>query len=790
VDEKGGLMAKKKQTQPSISQGENEQAQSMLAQYHQIATQLHACTDEQQVKAALAELNNMPEGVQIALLKALAKEQQTDAADVLAALYVFGALKEARKEARRSLIRLEGAKIYPRWEAPLVSPAENSSLQVATLPPRFLKGLVTDSYDTGEVQLILSWEMGEDYHEVRMLGFLLEFWHDGIKDFFTSLESKRSFANLLSQMHSRMGYGMLKECTLDEGVLLLEEAKSVNVRHGTKAHKDYTRHLTLINQLIPENLPLQVVGSINARNREDEEEEVDLSTLAPQDVVAQFVESGVEGDLGLAYQILAQDSPLREGLTLDEWVERREDWADKFIPMDVEPNVLYTREQPKSKIWLPAFMNKESSGTTQEVEAGWSVELEEIVSDETEMLPELPKPVIIYTTTKRHWFWASFTLVRENDAWHIQSMTDEYVKAQQLSTEALKQRLEELDQRAEKAAHGLSPERIEQMSEEEQQKYLLAMLLPMQQTLYYIDILVRKEPQDRVLCEQAAGRAMILGQYEHSLVHLQACLERFPEDHALVHQRIAETQQRLATKYAEEAYDEREELYLELAEKSFSASLALEENAKVRISLAEVLLEQKDRLDEAKFQLLQAKNEVSESDEEAHIEMHLGEIALEQEQPEVGISHFQRVTELVPDDAAGWETLGEVQQTLEHFEEAASSFKRAIELDPHNPEYYSNLGLLYRDLERDAQAIQILKDGLAANPESIDLHLYLAGAYDTLRDFQQAEDFLEKAALLDPDSELVAAYRQTIALNKLSKIPPTPKQFKLTGPKKKKKHHR
>jgi Flp pilus assembly protein TadD len=783
-------MSKKKQTQPSISQGENEQAQSMLAQYHQIATQLHACTDEQQVKAALAELNNMPEGVQIALLKALAKEQQTDAADVLAALYAFGTLKEARKEARRSLIRLEGAKIYPRWEAPLVSPVENSSLQVATPPPRFFKGLVTDSYDTGEVQLILSWEMGEDYHEVRMLGFLLEFWHDGIKDFFTSLESKRSFANLLSQMHNRLGYGMLKECTLDEGILLLEEAKSVNVKHGTKAHKDYTRHLALINQLIPENLALQVVGSINAHNREEEaEEEIDLSTLDPQDVVAQFIEGGVEGDLGLAYQILAQDSPLREGLTLDEWVERREDWADKFIPMDIEPNLLYTREQLKPKIWLPAFMNKASSDTTQEVEAGWSVELEEIVNDETELLPELPKPLIIYATTKRHWFWASFTLVRENDAWHIQNMTDENVKAQELSVEALKQRLEELDQRAEKSARGLSPEQIEQMSEEEQQKYLLTMLLPLQQTLYYTDILVGKEPQDRSLCEQAAGRAMILGQYEHSLIHLQTCLERFPEDHALVHQRIAELQQRLALNYAEDNYDEREELYLELAEKSFFASLALEENTKVRISLAEVLLEQEDRLDEAKFQLLQAKNGVSDSDEEAHIEMHLGEIALEQEQPEMGISHFQRVTELKPDDAVGWETLGEVQQRLEHFEEAESSFKRAIELDPHEPEYYSNLGLLYRDSDRDAQAIQILKDGLAANPESIDLHLYLAGAYEISRDFRQAEDLLEKAALLDPDSELIAAFRRTLAIDKQSKLPTAPKQFKLTGPKKKKKHH-
>ncbi len=646
---------------------------------------------------------------------------------------------------------------------------------------------MTDSYETGEVQLILCWEMGEDYHEIRMLGFLLEFWHDGIKDFFTSLESKRSFANLLSRMSGRLGDVALKECTLDEGILLLEEAKSVNARHGTKAHKDYTRHLALINQLIPENLTLQVIGSTNARNREEDEEELDLSKLSPQDIVSTFVENWVDGNLDLAYQILAQESPLREGLTSDEWIESREEWADKFMPTDLEPTVLYTREQPKPKIWLPT--RSKQNNTTQEVEAGWSVELEELLLDEDNTLPELPTPVVIYAVTKRHWFWASFTLVQENDVWHIQSMTDEYAKARELPAGAIKNHLEELDQRAEKAARRYTPEQALEMNDEEQQKYTLAMLLPLEQGLNYADTLARREPPDRAAYERAAGRAMMLGQYEHSLVHLQACLELFPEDHALVHRRIAELQQRLALKYAEEEYDDRETLYLGLAEKSFFASLALEENADVRISLAEVLLEQEDRLDEAKSQLLQAKNETGEPDGEAHIEMHLGEIALEQEQPEVALRHFQRVTELLPDDADGWETLGEVQQTLDQFEEAESSFKHAIELDPHKPEYYSRLGLLYRDQNQDAQAIQILKDGLAANPESVALHLYLAGAYDTLQDFQQAEELLEKAALLDPDSELVAAYRQTIALNKASQqLHPAPKQFKLAGPKKKKHH--
>src|SRR5436853_7790461 len=98
-------MAKKKTTQISVSQEEDVQAQHMLEQYHQIATNLHESKDREQTEAVLAEINTMPEGAQIALLKALSKEQHVDAADVVAALNELSPLKSVRKEARRSLIQ-------------------------------------------------------------------------------------------------------------------------------------------------------------------------------------------------------------------------------------------------------------------------------------------------------------------------------------------------------------------------------------------------------------------------------------------------------------------------------------------------------------------------------------------------------------------------------------------------------------------------------------------------------------------------------------------------------------
>src|SRR5437763_46622 len=106
-------MAKKKNTPMSISQEETAQAQHVLEQYHQIATNLRVSEDQKQAETALAEINTLSESAQIVLLKELSKEHQVDAADVLIALNELSPLKSVRKEARHSLIQLESARIYP-----------------------------------------------------------------------------------------------------------------------------------------------------------------------------------------------------------------------------------------------------------------------------------------------------------------------------------------------------------------------------------------------------------------------------------------------------------------------------------------------------------------------------------------------------------------------------------------------------------------------------------------------------------------------------------------------------
>jgi tetratricopeptide (TPR) repeat protein len=60
-------------------------------------------------------------------------------------------------------------------------------------------------------------------------------------------------------------------------------------------------------------------------------------------------------------------------------------------------------------------------------------------------------------------------------------------------------------------------------------------------------------------------------------------------------------------------------------------------------------------LGEAEDHLLQAKAIVPDSSQEAHVEMHLGDIAMELERYEEALIHYQRVADLEPGyPTAGW----------------------------------------------------------------------------------------------------------------------------------------
>ncbi len=55
-------------------------------------------------------------------------------------------------------------------------------------------------------------------------------------------------------------------------------------------------------------------------------------TFEPEDVVYEFIEAWTDGEYEFAYELLSSDSELREGLSQEEWVERRRAWAEQAQP--------------------------------------------------------------------------------------------------------------------------------------------------------------------------------------------------------------------------------------------------------------------------------------------------------------------------------------------------------------------------------------------------------------------------------------------------------------------------
>jgi len=112
---------KKHAHQVPASQANIEQVRDLLTRYQFIAAALETNTEAAQDEETLAPITSLDENTQIALVKELGKELTPAAADVLQAIYTYAPGKEVRKEARRSLIRLEASDLYPEWEPPTVS---------------------------------------------------------------------------------------------------------------------------------------------------------------------------------------------------------------------------------------------------------------------------------------------------------------------------------------------------------------------------------------------------------------------------------------------------------------------------------------------------------------------------------------------------------------------------------------------------------------------------------------------------------------------------------------------
>ncbi|GCE13365.1 tetratricopeptide repeat protein [Tengunoibacter tsumagoiensis] len=685
---------------------ENPQVQQLLAQYPSLAHELQGMKPAAEISALLEPITLLPEEVQTAFLKALAQEKTVAAADVAMAMNTMSSQKDVRKEARKTIIRLESSEIYPQWTPPSV-PTLSQAFELAT---------------------------EED----------------------SELPDDAIFAELQSIL-----------------------AGAGNLFGGSDA----------------------------------------------EETVATFIDAWSSGTFDEAYRQLAETSPLREGLSEDEWVSRRQAWSNQAQPSGSKVAFIYTHDDGDEPAPLDAKIvylhptSPEQTGQPISVEIGWSLAFAETPIAST--LPELPVATAIFQETGRHWFWTRYTLVEENDEWLITTMTDEGANTLQTPTEVLEERLQALQALAESLEEEDDDEDDDDNEEEDEEEFdeddedeededdeedddeefgqALAQMdeaiRMTTQSLHYYDALISQHPEAHPeYHQQAYAQAMLINEPERAAVYLQQLIEHVPELRGEALRELAFTYNTLIDAADDDEDDELAERFHTLTQQTLRQAIATDNAPAAYILLADLLLEDDETLDEAADLLAKAQKLTTDEKETALIEAGLAEVAQLRNQPAESLKHYQRVAALAPDFPNIWFHLGTLHHQLEQEEEAIPHLLRSIETNPTLIEAHAELAAIYTELGELKLARQVVQQGLEVDPESVDLTTMLALTYIQGNDLKSAEKYLQQAEALDDEgeNELVQTVRSVLNQQKMkqraqSKGPSKGSSSQHHHPKKKKK---
>jgi tetratricopeptide (TPR) repeat protein len=726
-----------KEADSVLSPEENERVQRLFSQYQQIAELLHTSLDQEQAQAALIVVSDLTQAAQIAFVKSLARVYETDAADLLAGINTFSQLKEVRKEARRGLLRLESHKVLPQWKPPI---KENPAVQASiSHPPRFWKGVISQSREEGEVQLLLVWEQGFEYNEVRLFSFVLNYWHDGVKDLSTETGSKRHINQRMQELRTRLPNNAIVDCTLAEGKRLIEEALSVNAWRNTEPHQNYRHQLPLLNTLIFQAIDLD----------QDSGNTFITPDLETQEAVANFLGAWTFGDFGLAYDLLTSDCEIRDNLPRDQWIKQHQQWHQEAQPLRMELAFVHDTPPRQSALWLPPSIGRTIAPQKKDVEVGWSIELIDTPLSGT--LKEMPFATAINKVTGRSWFWTSYSLVRVNNTWRIQKATDEGLALQALTPDDLQKRIKEQEAALEQLVQ-------QQQQNPDLQTFFEDVSWRLAQLLHLHDTLITQFPLDYEICKHAYESAILTGNPERLMVYLERMTQRFSEERANNLRRLGSTLAGFADHDAERGMIERARQVLKRAEETLREAISIDEDALSHMLLGELLISE-NRNAEAEAELLIAKEQPHTDEIAASIEAGLGNIAIRSERLADAVAHYQRVSELNPQYPDVWFSLGFAHRLLGQIDQAEQIYSQAIELDATDQRLYSELTAIYTTRNEADKAVDLLERGLHLIPDSAILHALIASVLFEQGNQRNAQHHLETAESINPELDIVKAVK-------------------------------
>ncbi|HEX4203170.1 MAG TPA: tetratricopeptide repeat protein [Ktedonobacteraceae bacterium] len=669
----------KDQAQHMATQADTTQVQAQLANYQAIADQLNDNDSPDQDQESLESILTLDVPVQIAYIQALVKEKNTAAADILQAINNYASAKDVRKEARRSLIKLESISVYPEWTPPVISLVE----------PMFGK---------------------------------------------------------------------------------------------SASNQDESMDDDLFSFLPPELANL-------------------LPSAQHESIVRDFLLSWADGDYKTAYNNLASDSPIREGLTRQQWVKRRQQWAEQA--------------QPKSFKALSAKVhdeNNDPSATT--LEMSWSLIFHSDTAPDSEPLPELPATTLLYPDTQRHWCWATYTFVREDDKLRIYDFVDEGAHALQLPDEVLQQRIDDFTKQADEELKALQeaqdnteqklgeltePQDEEDEEDEDEEDWddeenllddsLTDMMMrageafyAASKALHYRDAMLARSPQDATLYDAGYDLATLMMDEERAAAYMQLMAEHVPSKRAEALQKLASALVLATTHYDdEEDEDENEEkidLFLQRAEETLREAITISNDSFNLVMLAQVLITKEENETTEAEDLLQ-KALASNPDERTATlgNVSMGRIEQGRDNHRKALPYYEEAARISPDFPNIWTHLGLTRIELEQIDEAEQNLLHAVELDSEDTSAYSGLAFLYTIKKHDLnRAEEVLEEGLEFNPGSAELLIALTKVDIEKGDLEAAEENLSEAEEVEPDNPFIEETR--MVLDQLKALRRGPKRAK------------
>lgn len=123
---------------------------------------------------------------------------------------------------------------------------------------------------------------------------------------------------------------------------------------------------------------------------------------------------------------------------------------------------------------------------------------------------------------------------------------------------------------------------------------------------------------------------------------------------------------------------------------------------------------------------------------------------------EDAVEHLRKVTELRPDDPAGWSDLGDALATEGRDEEAAEAFRRTLELSPDDELALTHLGHAAHASGKDDDAVAYLSQAAGRTAGASTAAISLVDMYRTLGQYEEALVAARKVAEAEPGDAAAA----------------------------------